>query len=460
MPSIAVLPFADMSAASEQEYFCDGLAEELIDALAQLEGLRVVARTSAFQFRDKGYDLREVGEKLNVKTVLEGSVRKAGTRLRINVQLINAEDGYHVWSKRYDRTMDDVFAVQEEIAQSVVKKLQAVVLPDRTEPVIQRGTDNLDAFHWLLKGRYAYRALTSQSYTRALDCFNQALAEQSDYADALAGIAGVYCAQAIMGWAPPNDLMPKARQAALEAIGHDERSAHAHVALATVLHWYDWKWAEAEHEYGRAIERNAGTPSAYTGFAELLAQVGRTDEAISHAKTAIRLDPLDLSAQRILSTVFALGGRLVEAREQARNVVEIEPSYIPAYWALSNAYRLLEQHAEALSTCERGLAYAEDDTLLLATSACALAGLGRRDEAEQVLNQLLDRRRDRYYLAVLIAAVYHSLGCMNEAVEWAERGYSDRDSLCASNRLAFDIDADPRFQALLQKLNFPVANAD
>jgi len=251
LPSIAVLPFANMSADPDQEYFCDGMAEEIIDALARLDGLRVVARTSAFQFKGKGHDLREVGEKLQVKTVLEGSVRKAGNRLRINAQLINAEDGYHLWSERYDRTMGDVFAVQEEIAQSVVKKLQAVMLVEQAEPVIRRGTDNLDAYHWFLRGRHALFKLTSEEQAKALGCFNRALTEQPNYADALAGIASVYEVQAIIGWAPPNDLMPKAREAALEAVRLDENSADAHLVLAGVLHWYDWKWAEAEREYRR-----------------------------------------------------------------------------------------------------------------------------------------------------------------------------------------------------------------
>ena len=429
VPSIAVLPFADMSPEKDQDYFCEGLAEELIDALARLEGLRVVARTSAFQFRGKGHDLREVGEKLRVKTVLEGSVRKAGNRLRINAQLINAEDGYHLWSERYDREMDDVFAVQEDIAQAVVKKLQAVILVERAETVIQRGTDNLDAYHWFLKGRHAVLKLTSEGYTKAIDCYRHALTAQPDYADPLAGIALVYEAQAIMGWTAPHESMPRAREAALEAVTHDEASSHGFLALALVLHWYDWDWAGAEREYRRAIELNAGLPFPYTGLAEFLAQMGRSVEAIAHAKTAIGLDPLDFHAQRMLATVFAYAGRFDEAQDQARTVLDIEPSYVPAYWALALARDAQRQYDEALTACTRGLAYAKDDTVLLAESARALAKLGRGDEAERVLDRLLNRRRNEYFSAVLIAGVYDGLGREDETFEWLERACEDRDGL-------------------------------
>ena len=185
VPSIAVLPFADMSREKDQDYFCEGLAEELIDALARLEGLRVVARTSAFQFRGKGHDLREVGEKLNVKTVLEGSVRRAGSRLRINTQLINTEDGYHLWSERYDRDMDDVFAVQDDIARTVVEKLKVKLLGKQDVPVITRPTDNLEAYNLYLKGRYYLARFTEAALEKSLECFTQALALEPAYAGVL-----------------------------------------------------------------------------------------------------------------------------------------------------------------------------------------------------------------------------------------------------------------------------------
>ena len=200
-PSIAVLPFANMSADPEQEYFCDGLAEELIDALARLEALRVVGRTSSFQFRGKGHDLREIGEKLKAKTILEGSVRKAGNRLRINAQLINADDGYHLWFERYDRDMDDVFAVQDEIARTVVEKLKVKLMGAVDTPLVTRPTDNVEVYNLVLQGRYYAVRNTGPAYGKALECFTQALTVEPTYAQAHAGIAWVHALRAVLSFA-------------------------------------------------------------------------------------------------------------------------------------------------------------------------------------------------------------------------------------------------------------------
>ena len=242
VPSIAVLPFRNMSADPEQEYFCEGLAEELIDALARLDGLRVCARMSAFQFGGKGQDLREVGQKLNVKTVLEGSVRKAGNRLRINAQLISTEDGYHLWSERYDRDMDDVFAVQDEIARAVVDKLKVKLLDEADAPLVQRPTDNLEAYNLYLKGRHYFVRVTGAAIEKSFECFTEALAVEPSYVRAQAGMAVVQALRAVMSFAPPHDVMPVAKEMALKALATDETAADAHFALAFVLHWYEWDW--------------------------------------------------------------------------------------------------------------------------------------------------------------------------------------------------------------------------
>ena len=250
--SIAVLPFANMSADPEQEYFCEGLAEELIDTLARLENLHVVSRTSAFQFRGKGHDLQQVAKQLKVRTVLEGSVRKAGNRLRVNVQLINAADGYHLWSERYDRDMDDVFAVQDEIARTVVAKLKVELLGVGDAPLVTRPTDNLEAYNLVLKGRYYRVRLTVKAIEKSLQCFTQALAIAPDYAAAHAGVAGAHVVQAMFGGATPHDVMPRAQEAARKALALDDSEAAAHSASALVLHWYDWDWAGAERAFRRA----------------------------------------------------------------------------------------------------------------------------------------------------------------------------------------------------------------
>ena len=279
LPSIAVLPFRNMSADPEQEYFCEGLAEELIDALARLDGLHVAARTSAFQFGGKGHDLQEIGEKLRVKTILEGSVRRAGNRLRVNAQLINAKDGYHLWSERYDRDMDDIFAVQDDIARAVVEKLKVRLLVEQGAPIITRPTDNLDAYHLYLKGRYYIARYTGEMFEKARESFAQALALEPAYAQAHAGIAQVHTLKAFRSYAAPHTVMPDAKDAALKALSLDETVADAHVALAMVLQFYEWNWTGAEREYRRALELNPGDMAVREMYSYLLGQVGRAEES-------------------------------------------------------------------------------------------------------------------------------------------------------------------------------------
>ena len=293
VPSIAVLPFVNISADAEQEYFCDGLAEELIDALARLDGLRVVSRTSSFQFRGKGHDLRDVGQKLKVKTVLEGSVRKAGKRLRINAQLISTDDDYHLWSERYDRDMDDIFAVQDDIARRVVEKLKVKLLGAEGAPLVKRATANLEAYNLYLQGRHYLPGYTGKALEKAAGCFEKALALEPMYARAHAGLAHVLVSRATLFLAASRDVMLEAKAAALRALAADDEVGEAHFALGQVLWYYDWDWAGGEREHRRALELAPGDVLVRGSYANLLAHTGRTDEAIAEARTAIESDPLN-----------------------------------------------------------------------------------------------------------------------------------------------------------------------
>ena len=322
VPSIAVLPFVNMSNDPDQEYFCDGLAEELIDALARLEGLRVVGRTSSFQFRGKGHDLREVGAKLRAKTVLEGSVRKAGDRLRINAQLINTEDGYHLWSERYDRTMDDVFEVQDEIAGSVTDKLKVKLIGEHDLPIVRRPTDNVEAYNLYLKGRHYLQQFTGEALEKSLECFTQALAVAPSYALAHAGIALSQTLRAGLSFAPPHHVMPPAKEAALKALAIDETVADAHFALGAVLYWYEWDWPEAGREYRRALDLNPGDSWVRSNYGLLLARTGHPDAAIAELQRVVELDPLSVTGRHRIGARLSsllLGYRLgVNLSGQAR----------------------------------------------------------------------------------------------------------------------------------------------
>ena len=307
-PSIAVLPFADMSPAEDQAYFCEGLAEELIDALARLDGLRVVARTSAFQFRGKGHDLGEIADKLKVQTVLQGSVRKAGNRLRINAQLINVEDGYHLWSERYDREMDDIFALQDEIATAVVKKLEVTLVRTADQPLVVRQTQNLDAYACYLQGRH--HRLSRYDLPKASQCFEDAVRHDATYAAAWAGIADTAVSAAYAGFRPLREASKRANEAIGRALALDDSLSDTYVALARIRGWLDWQWDEAERAYSRAIELNPANAEARSSYASsFLAFMGRTDEALAQVAKARELDPLSVHAFTVASHPRSAGAR-------------------------------------------------------------------------------------------------------------------------------------------------------
>ena len=395
IPSIAVLPFANMSADPEQEYFCDGLAEELIDALAQLEGLRVVARTSAIQFKGKAPDLREVGEKLKVKTVLEGSVRKAGNRLRINAQLINTDDGYHLWSKRYDRDMDDVFAVQDEIAQSVVEKLKVKLLGEQDGPMVTRATDNLEAYHLYLKGRHPF---DEYAFSDSLKWCERAIKADPAYAQAHAGLAMAYLGMSGHGSADPRAVMPRAKEAAARAIALDETVADAHHSRAMVRQSFDWDWSGAAREFRRALELAPGHSQARSNYAMLMLTMDRvdTDAAIHEARRAVELDPLSSQVRHQLAISLAAIGQFEAVGEEGQRLVELAPAFFPGYWYVGAALVAEGRFQEAVDVIRQGWRRADGDSLTEGVLGWACARAGLRDEAHAIIRQLEERRAEGY----------------------------------------------------------------
>ena len=460
IPSIAVLPFADMSADSDQEYFCDGLSEELIDALARLEGLRVVARTSAFQFRGKGHDLREVGEKLKVKTVLEGSVRKAGDRLRINAQLINTDDGYHLWSERYDRELADVFEVQDEIARSVVEKLRVKLLGTGETPGISPPTENLEAYHLVMKGRYYFGRLGTAGLQKALDSLTQAVALEPSYAQAHAGLALVQYGRGVLGSAHPRQVMPVAKAAALKALAIDERVGEAHFALAAVLDLYEWNWTKAEGEYRRALELNPGDAQARSTYADLLARLRRADASIAEARHAVDRDPLSLFSRFHLALKYYHARRFSDAVAESHGNIELDPTDHPFHWVLGWSLAGWGRYEEASEALRRAATLAPDDPMAPATLCWTLAMAGHRREALKISEDLQRRQARQYVSGYWMAIVHLGLGDREQAISWLERAAEERDVLLPYiNVVSFfdDLRSDPRFQALLRRMNLPPA---
>ena len=403
IPSIAVLPFADMSPGKDQDYFCEGMAEEIINALTGLEGLHVSARTSSFKFKGQALGATEIGTQLKVSAILEGSVRKAGNRLRIAAQLINVGDGFHLWSERYDRDMDDVFAVQDEIAHSVVEKLKVKLLGTADKPLVRKPTGNLEAYNLVLQGRYYSVRATGAALEKSLACFTQALALEPAYAQAHAGIALVHAIQAIVSLAAPHTVMSEGKEAALKALALDETVADAHAALAVVLHY--WDWAGAEREYRRALELNPGDTFARCSYANLLGMVGRVDEEVAEARSAVERDPVSPFCRYILQQAFVVARRFEEAIAEAHAGIELDPSYHLSYMSLGRGLAGLDRHDEAVDAFRQQVIAAAGDPFSQGWLGWALGLAGHRQEALTILGDLEGRRSQEYVGGLLLACV-------------------------------------------------------
>ena len=462
MPSIAVLPFDNMSADPEQQYFCEGMAEEIINALTALDGLHVASRTSAFLAKEKRFDIAEIGNSLKVGAVLEGSVRKAGNRLRVTAQLINVSDGYHLWSDRYDRDMDDVFAVQDEITRAVVDRLKVKLLGEKDVPAIRRPTDNLDAYTLYLKGRHHLGKMTGATLETALNCVKQALALEPTFAQALAGVAQVHVLQAALGFAAPHTLMPVAKDAARKALSLDDEVAEAHGALAEVLHFFEWDWLGAEREYRRALELNPGDTIARSRYAEFLAQQGRAEESIAEARSAVDRDPLSPLSRFIVFATLLLDGQTDASISEARSGIALDPSYTHFYNALGQGLCVSGRHAEAVDAFRQAADRAPGDAFFLGLLGWALGLAGRGTEAHTILSTLKRRRTDEYVGGFALALVSLGQGDHDQAISWLEKGVEDRDGLMTylhAYPAWAPLRADPRFQALLRRMNFPETEA-
>nr|MBC8450733.1 protein kinase [bacterium] len=347
-PSVAVLAFANLSADPAQEYFCDGMAEEIINALAQLEGLHVVARTSSFAFKGKNEDVREMGRQLGVKTLLEGSVRRAGNRLRVMTQLINVADGCHVWSERFDREMEDVFAIQDEISLAVVEALKMRLLGEEKSKVVKRHTESVKAYRAYLKGRYHWFIRSSGDIEKAIEYLKEAVAIDPEYALAYAGLADCYGVLPMYRPVAPEEVYPKAKAAAMKALELDDSLAEAHSALGCIKDNYEWDWNGAEREIERAIALNPGYATAYQWKAESLITRGRFDEAVEVMNKARELDPLSLFMNARVGLAFCYARRYDEAKDILETTLEVDPGFAQARYFLSMVYSMEGRYEEAI----------------------------------------------------------------------------------------------------------------
>ena len=426
VPSIAVLPFADMSPQKDQDYFCEGMAEEIINALTGLEGLHVAARTSSFQFKGQNLNVAKIGQELNVGAVLEGSVRKAGNRLRITAQLINLGDGFHLWSERYDRDLDDVFAVQDEIARTVVEKLKVKLLGKTDTPLVIRQVDDVEAYNLFLKGRFYAFKMTEDSIALALECFNDALVKEPRYARAHVGIGHVHGLRGILSIESPRSAMAKSEAAVREALAIDDTLDAAHYESGFNLFWYAWDWDGAERAFQRTLQLNPNHATALSTYGMLATCLDQANEGIRLARQAVDIEPIAPIHSHMLASTLAVARRFDEAIEQEHRTLELDSTYLPAYWVLGMATTALGQYQDALELMQPGIPSAREDVLLMAQLAYAQALAGHREEAKQILDRLQKRRKSRFTSPWCIAVTCTGLGQHDEAMRWLETAYEER----------------------------------
>jgi serine/threonine protein kinase/Flp pilus assembly protein TadD len=455
-PSIAVLPFADLSPQRDQEYFCDGIAEELINALTKIENLKVASGSSAFQFKGKGHDIREVGEKLKVKTVLEGSVRKAGNRLRITAELVNVADGYHLWAEKYDCEMEDIFAIQDEISLTIVDKLKVKLLSEEKAKLIKRHTDDVEAYNLYLEGRYFWNKRTREGFRRAIEHFEQAIAKDPGFSLAYSGLADSYNLLAFYCLLAPNEAFPRARAAAQKALEIDKAIAEAYTSLGFVNMYHDWNWPEAQKNFLKAIELGPGYPTAHHWYAEYLLVMGRMDEAFAEGQSALEFDPFSLIINIFLGWASYYSGRYDQALAQFQKTLDLAPDFAPAHLFFGLTYVQKAMFDEAMAEFQKAKALFGETPLIDAAIGHAYASWGKTAEFQKVLRELEEASKHIYISEYFTAAAYASIGDKDKAFLLLEKCRKERDLW--STFLKVDpvwniIRTDPRFGALLKEMS-------
>ena len=458
LSSIAVLPFADLSPEKDQEYFCDGMTEEIIDALSKIGGIRVVARTSSFAFKGKQQDIREIGKKLNVAAVLEGSVRKDGNRLRVTAQLNSVADGYHLWSETYERELKDVFTVQDEISRAIVNTLQLKLSGSRIQP--NTSPQNVETYELYLQGRYHWSRWRTEGAEQAIHYFEMAIQKDPKYAPAYAGIAYSYCWLGFFGSLPPNEAMPKARQAAEKALSLDDSLAAAHTALAYVMALYEFSWPVAEREFKRAIELNAGDADAHFGYGiTYLVPQGHADQALHEMQVARDLDPLSPVEANYLGLAYQFNGRRPEAIAQYKRALELDPNFVESRLHLANAYLDPGRYKDFYAELDRAEAIWADGRIE-PTRAFGMALEGRKAEALELVHKCEHPGPGVFVQSTYIANVYAVLGDKEQMYKWLEKAYADRDGMLvyANKQGCYrPFRSEARFLDLERKLGVPPA---
>ena len=456
-PSIAVLPFVNMSSDPENEYFSDGLAEELINALSRLPGLQVAARTSAFSFKGSKVSIPHIGKELNVDTVLEGGVRKAGNQLRITAQLTNTADGYHLWSERYDREMEDVFTIQDEITRSIVSTLEVQLLGRQKGGLVRRYTENVQAYNLYLKGRHFSSQRTPEGIGKAIEYFEKATQEDPKYALAYTGLAESYAILGFYSYIPRKEAESKARAALAKVMELDDQLAETHFVQGIIKLHYGIDWPSAEMNFKQAIKSKPDFSLQHGYYGLLLAMLGRAERAIEEAKQTTALDPLSPFINTIAGGIYYMLGDYKAAVRECEKALEIDPYSTIALWMSGLVYDRLSEYERARKIMEHAVNLSKRAPYFVGLLGHIYGKCGMLDHVKELIVELTRRSEQEYVSSFCFLAIYAGLGDKDRILEWLEKTHEEGFApLLFWVTLKPDLDPlrdDPRFQDLLRRMN-------
>lgn len=451
--SLAVLPLESLSNDPSQEYFADGMTDELITDLGQISALRVISRTSIMQYKGVRKPLPQIARELNVDAVIEGTVLRSGDQVRITAQLIRASDDRHLWSHSYEGELRDALGLQNKVASAIVAQIQINLNSKEQIALTNEKAVNPEAYEAYLKGRYFWNKRTEDGLRKGIDYFNQAIEKDSTYGRAYTGLADSY---ALLGdWEyggmTPREAFPKAEEAAKKALQLDDTLAEAHTSLAFCLDLYDWNWESAETEFKRAIELNPGYATAHHWYSWHLAVLGRKDEAIAEMRKAANLDPLSLIISADLAEVLLVGRQNEQSIQQSLSTIALDPAFAVAHYQLGQAYVQNQMYSDAMVEFQKAIVLSGANTTFSSNLAYVYALAGRRGEAVKILDDQMNR--ERVSNSAQIALIYVGLGNNDQAMTWLERAYEERFNPSILARPSFDpLRSDKRFQALMHRI--------
>ncbi len=456
--SLAVLPFKNANGDPEHEYLSDGITGSLINILATLPKLRVMAQSTVFRYKGREIDPQAIGRELNVRAVLTGRMTQSGGSLRIGTELVDVATGAQLWGAQYDRKPGDIFVVQDEISSEISEKLRLQLTRAEKKRLTKRHTENDEAYRLYLKGRHHWNRWTEEGFYKAIEYFQQAVEKDPSYALAYTGLSDSYV---LLGWnsyLPPKDAFPKGKAAAKMALQLDPDLAEAHTPLAALLWLHDWHWEEAEREFKRSLELSPAYPTANHWYAEYVMTMGRHGEALARMQKGQELDPLSLIISVAVGWAFYLGRRYDEAIEQLRRTIELDPNYPVTYWILGLVLRKTGCYEQAIAEGEKGVNLSSGSPLMRAALAHTLGSAGRTTEALQTVDDLTRLAKRKYVAPYFFAGIHIGLGENDRAIEYLEKCYEEHSHWLIYLHIDPSMDGlrdDSRFQNLLRRVGLP-----